>query len=92
MKLLLAPLYFALKFYGWFVLAHVILHWLIYFNIINTHHPLVYRLSRALEIIVSPALRYIRRFLKPIEGLDFAPLVLLFILYVAQYMVYQLMH
>lgn len=58
-----------------FVLAHVIMSWLINFQVLNVRQPLVaqiwYGLNRLLEPIYTP----IRRMLPPMGGLDLAPLV-----------------
>ena len=60
----------------WFVMiAHIIMSWLISFQVLNTRQPMVaqiwYRLNRMLEPISAP----IRRFLPRTPGLDLAPLV-----------------
>jgi YggT family protein len=60
----------------WFVmLAHIILSWLISFQVLNPRQPQVgqiwYWLNRALEPIYAP----IRRVLPATAGLDLAPLV-----------------
>ncbi|NOD63937.1 MULTISPECIES: YggT family protein [unclassified Ruegeria] len=62
----------------WFiVIAHVIMSWLINFQVLNLHQQLVaqiwYGLNRLLEPIYGP----IRRFLPPMGGLDLAPLIVL---------------
>lgn len=62
----------------WFIiLAHVIMSWLISFQVLNTRQELVgqiwYGLNRLLEPLYGP----IRRILPPMGGLDLAPLVLL---------------
>lgn len=60
----------------WFVMiAHIIMSWLISFQVLNTRQPLVaqiwFTLTRMLEPIYAP----IRRFLPQTPGLDLAPLV-----------------
>lgn len=62
----------------WFILiAHIIMSWLISFQVLNIRQPLVaqiwYGLNRMLEPIYGP----IRRMLPPMAGLDLAPLVVL---------------
>ncbi|MEX0306390.1 MAG: YggT family protein [Ruegeria sp.] len=62
----------------WFIiLAHVIMSWLINFQVLNLHQQLVaqiwYGLNRILEPIYSP----IRRILPNMGGLDLTPLVVL---------------
>jgi len=64
-----------------FIIAHVIMSWLINFQVLNLHQQLVaqiwYGLNRILEPIYSP----IRRILPPMSGLDLAPLVALIAVY-----------
>ncbi len=66
----------------WFIiLAHVIMSWLINFQVLNLHQQLVaqiwYGLNRLLEPIYGP----IRRFLPNMGGLDLTPLVVLVAVY-----------
>ena len=64
-----------------FIIAHVIMSWLINFQILNLHQQFVgqiwYGLNRILEPIYGP----IRRILPPIQGIDLAPLVALVAVY-----------
>ncbi len=59
------------------VILHVIMSWLISFQVLNIYQPIVgkawYGLNRILEPIYTP----IRRVLPNTAGLDFAPLVVL---------------
>ncbi|GHA49258.1 YggT family protein [Amylibacter ulvae] len=60
------------------VIAHVIMSFLINFQVLNLRQPIVaqiwYGLNRLLEPIYAP----IRRFLPPMGGIDFTPIVLFF--------------
>ena len=60
-----------------FIIAHVIMSWLINFQVLNMRQQLVaqvwYGLNRVLEPLYGP----IRRILPPMGGLDLAPLVAL---------------
>jgi len=68
----------------WIVIIHIIMSWLINFQVLNLQQPLVsqiwYGLNRLLEPIYGP----IRRALPQMGGLDLAPLILIVILYAAQ--------
>jgi len=68
----------------WIVIIHIIMSWLINFQVLNTHQPLVaqiwYGLNRLLEPIYGP----IRRALPQMGGLDLAPLVLIVGIFAAQ--------
>lgn len=60
-----------------FIIAHVIMSWLINFQVLNTQQQLVaqiwYGLNRLLEPIYGP----VRRVLPQMGGIDLAPLVVL---------------
>lgn len=61
----------------WIVIAHVIMSWLITFNIINMHNQFVFQLYTMLEKLLEPMLGPIRRILPNLGGLDLSPIVLL---------------
>jgi YggT family protein len=67
-----------------FILAQVIMSWLINFQVLNIRQPLVsqiwYGLNRLLEPIYAP----VRRVLPAMGGLDLAPLVVLIAIYALQ--------
>jgi YggT family protein len=64
-----------------FIIAHVIMSWLINFQVLNTRQQFVaqvwYGLNRLLEPIYGP----VRRILPPMSGIDLAPLVVLIAVY-----------
>ena len=64
-----------------FILAHVVMSWLISFQVLNVRQQLVgqiwYGLNRLLEPLYAP----VRRILPPMGGLDLAPLVVLLAIY-----------
>lgn len=66
------------------ILAHVIMSWLINFQVLNIRQPLVsqvwYGLNRMLEPLYGP----VRRILPAMGGLDLAPLVVLIAVYALQ--------
>lgn len=61
----------------WIVLAHVIMSWLINFNVLNLRQPLVAQLWAGLNRVLEPVYGRIRRMLPPTGGIDFAPLAVL---------------
>jgi len=62
----------------WFVIiAHVIMSWLINFQVLNRNQPLVWQIWTGLERLLEPLYRPIRRILPPMQGIDLAPLVVL---------------
>jgi YggT family protein len=68
----------------WLVIAQAILSWLIAFNVINTYNDFVRQLAYALDRIIGPLLVPIRRILPDFGGLDFSPMVLLLLIWIAQ--------
>lgn len=66
----------------WFVIiVHVIMSWLINFQVLNLRQPLVAQIWDGLNRLLAPAYNAIRRVLPPMGGLDLAPLVLLLVVY-----------
>lgn len=62
----------------WFIIiAHVIMSWLINFQVLNLHQPLVRQIWDMLQRLLEPIYGPVRRILPPIQGLDLAPLVVL---------------
>ena len=69
----------------WFIMiAHIVMSWLISFNVLNTRQPMVAQIWYGLNRILEPVYGPIRRILPATGGIDFAPLVLFFILILLQ--------
>lgn len=60
-----------------FVIAHVIMSWLINFQVLNLHQPIVAQIWYGLNRILEPVYGPIRRMLPQMSGIDLAPLVVL---------------
>ncbi len=59
------------------VIAHVIMSWLINFQVLNLRQPLVWQVWNGLERLLNPIYSRIRSVLPNMGGLDLAPLVVL---------------
>ena len=81
MTSLLQILFFLIDILWFIVLAHVIMSWLINFNVLNRHQPLVGTIWRGLNGILEPIYGPIRRVLPDMGGLDLSPIVLIVALY-----------
>lgn len=77
--------YQVINLYFYVVFAWVIMGLLMHFNIINRFQPLVSRVYQALEQMVEPVLRPIRKYVPPMAGFDIAPVVLFLGLQFIQY-------
>ena len=60
-----------------FIIAHVVMSWLINFQVLNLHQQFVAQIWDMLNRILEPIYRPIRRILPPMSGIDLAPLVAL---------------
>ena len=60
-----------------FVIAHVIMSWLINFQVLNLHQQFVAQIWYGLNRILEPAYAPIRRALPQMQGIDLAPLIVL---------------
>jgi YggT family protein len=77
---------FSLVFY--IILIQVILSWLVSFNIVNLHQPIVYQIWSGLNRLTEPLYRPIRRLLPDMGGLDLAPLIVIFGLIAVQRVIF----
>ena len=65
----------------WVVLIHFLMSWLISFQVLNILQPLVAQIWDALNRVLQPVYRQVRRFVPTVSGIDFSPVVLLIGLY-----------
>ena len=84
MTSLLQILFVILDIIWWIVIIHIIMSWLISFQVLNLRQPIVaqiwYGLNRLLEPIYGP----IRNALPQMGGLDLAPLVVILLIIAAR--------
>lgn len=78
---ILQILFLLLDLLWYVVIAHVILSWLVNFQVLNLRQPLVAQIWDGLNRLLEPIYRRIRAFLPDLGGLDLAPLVLLLAIY-----------
>jgi YggT family protein len=60
------------------VIVHVIMSWLINFQVLNLRQPLVYQIWDGLNRLLNPIYSRVRRYLPDTGSLDLAPLVVFF--------------
>ncbi len=63
------------------MIAHIIMSWLINFQVLNVRQPLVYQIWEGLSRLLQPIYTPIRNFLPNTGGLDLAPLVAFLVIY-----------
>ena len=63
---------------AWFIIiAHVIMSWLISFQVLNPYQPFVANIWQGINRLLEPVYRPLRRVLPDLGGLDLTPLVAL---------------
>ena len=75
MMAIYGPLALILTVAFYIMLAHIIMSWLINFQVLNLHQPFVSQLWYGLNRLLEPIYQPIRRILPDTRPLDLAPLV-----------------
>ena len=65
----------------WIIIVQAVLSWLVAFNVVNRHSGVVSSVLQALDVVTEPLYRPLRRILPDFGGLDFAPLVVLLVVF-----------
>jgi YggT family protein len=65
----------------WIILAHIIMSWLINFQVLNLRQPLVSQIWYGLNRLLDPVYSRLRQLLPNLGGLDLAPLIALLVIY-----------
>jgi len=81
MSSLLQILLIVLDLVWWIVIAHVIMSWLINFNVLNGNQPLVWQIWTGLNRLLEPIYGPIRRILPDMGGLDLSPIIVIIAIY-----------
>ena len=71
-----------LYYYGWVVIANVVISWLTAFNVLNTHNKFVYNVLEFTYKLTDPILNRIRRFIPNFGAFDISPIILLLLIQV----------
>lgn len=77
MQSLLMIINLVLNVVWFFVIAHVIMSWLISFQVLNVRQQFVAQIWYGLNRVLEPLYAPLRRILPPMGGLDLAPLIVL---------------
>ncbi|MEP2532963.1 YggT family protein [Shimia sp.] len=75
MMAIYGPLRLILDVAFFIMLAHIIMSWLISFQVLNLHQPIVGQIWTGLNRLLEPIYTPIRRFMPDTRPLDLAPLV-----------------
>ncbi len=81
----------ALNIYLWLIIASVLVSWLIAFDVLNMRNNWVYKGVRLLGSLVNPGMARLRKIIPPIGNIDFTPMAMMFLIYIAQGLLYSLL-
>ncbi len=70
------------------IIVHIIMSWLISFQVLNIRQPFVAQIWYGLNRLLDPVYRRIRAFLPDLGGLDLAPLIALLAVYALKIVLY----
>jgi YggT family protein len=76
-----------LDLYGFILLCWLILNWLIRFNIVNVYNESVMNVVHTLNKLIYVPLRFIRKYVPRLNGLDLSMLILLILIRFIRYVV-----
>lgn len=79
MMAIYGPLQLILGVVYFIMIAHIIMSWLINFQVLNLQQPVVYQIWQGLNRLLEPIYAPIRRFMPDLGGIDLAPLVALIV-------------
>jgi len=65
----------------WIIIAHIIMSWLINFQVLNLRQPIVAQIWDGINRLLEPVYSRVRSVLPNLGGLDLAPLVVLLAIY-----------
>ncbi|MBO9473107.1 MULTISPECIES: YggT family protein [unclassified Shimia] len=80
MMAIYGPLKLILDIAFFFMLAHIIMSWLINFQVLNLRQPIVAQIWTGLNRLLEPIYEPVRRILPDTRPLDLAPLVVFVII------------
>ncbi len=66
-----------INLFVWAVIIHIVLTWLVSFNVVNTRNRFVYIVGNFLYRLTEPVLRPIRQVMPNFGGIDISPIVLI---------------
>ncbi|MEM9318044.1 MAG: YggT family protein [Pseudomonadota bacterium] len=87
MNALFSTIMLLLNVAQFFVIAHVIMSWLLTFNVLNGRQPFVSQIWAGLSGLLEPVYSRVRRYLPQTGGLDLAPLVVLLAIIILKFIV-----
>jgi len=84
-------LIFVIDILWWIMIIHIVMSWLIQFQVLNAYQPLVRQIWQGLTAVLEPIYRPVRNLLPRTGGLDFTPLVVFVgLIFLRQFIIFYL--
>lgn len=80
-----------ISIYIWIIIIHVLLHWLIAFDVINPQSPQAQNLLQLFQKVTDPVMKPIQKYVPPVGGIDLTPLVVIILGYILQWCVFKVL-
>lgn len=81
MKSVIVVLDIVLNLMVWVLVAQAILSWLLAFNVVNARNQVVATIWSFTRAITEPLLRPIRSVIRPFNGIDLSPIILILLIF-----------
>lgn len=91
MRFIILLLVQLLDLYVWTVIVTVMISWLTAFGVLNTRNRGVYKICAFLNNVTEPPMKFLRRYIPAVGGLDLTPMILIFGIYLLQRVLYSLL-
>jgi YggT family protein len=76
-----------LQLYIYVIIASVVMSWLVAFDVINLRNRFVRMFNDAINALINPLLKPIRRIVPAPGGIDFSPMVLFLLILFLRYLI-----
>ena len=70
-----------INLYIWVLIIHVVISWLVAFNVLNTQNRFVFSILEFTYRLTDPFLNKIRRYLPNLGAFDISPIILLLLIW-----------
>jgi YggT family protein len=73
-----------LNLYFWVIIIHVVMSWLLAFDVVNIRNRVVDIIWRTTNALTEPVMRPIRNFMPNLGGIDISPVIVILLIWVIQ--------
>lgn len=77
MEFLAYILTLCIDIYIYIIIAHVLVHWLVAFDVINARSSQAQNLMRLLARLTDPVMRRVQKYVPSIGGIDISPIIVI---------------